>query len=139
MRDIDSIYDKIAREGILLFNFANCDVPAAIVRYRSLTGIYINDRLIATEAEEKRTVMHEYAHYKTGACHPANASALTVARDEFRANKYAVHELMPFGELCAALEAGYAQTYELADYFNLPEDFVRTALDVYRCEGKLPD
>lgn len=137
MKDIDEIYEKIAREGILLFNYAECDVPAAIVRCRSLTGIYVNDRLLPTKAEEKRAVMHEYAHYKTGACHAPGASELTVARDEYRANKYAVHELLPFRELCEAFASGYTEPYELAEYFELPEDFVHTAIYMYRCEGKL--
>ena len=55
-------------------------------------------------------------------------------RHEYRADKWAVHALLPRQELERAVKEGCTEVWELAERFGLTEDFIRRAAYVYRCE-----
>ena len=52
-------------------------------------------------------------------------------RREQRADRWAIKKLLPFEEMKAAITQGNTEIYELADYFTLPEDLIRQAIDYY--------
>jgi len=56
----------------------------------------------------------------------------TRERCEERAKRWTILSLIPEEELEKALKKGYTESWELAEYFDLPEDFVRKAVKYYR-------
>ena len=40
-------------------------------------------------------------------------------------------KLLPFSEMRAAMEDGYTELYQLAEYFEVPEDLIRQAVEYY--------
>lgn len=48
-----------------------------------------------------------------------------------------MQKLMPSDELLQAVQNGCVEVWELAEYFDVTEDFVRRACEIYRAMGIL--
>jgi len=86
-----------------------------------------------TVAKETVCLAHEMGHCETGAFYNRWASYDLRAKHENRANKWAVEYLVPESELLDAVKKGYSEPWEIAEYFDLPESFIRMAISHY-CE-----
>ena len=93
-------------------------------------AIAINVDKIETESAEKFVLGHELGHCMTGSFYRIN-SLETRDRMETRANRWAIRNLLPWPELQEAIGAGIAEPWELAEYFNLPEPFIKDAIEYY--------
>ena len=87
---------------------------------------------IPTLAEEKVKLAHELGHCETGAFYNRYAARDVRQKHENRANKWAYKKLVPEDELKQAILQGYREPWELAEYFDLPEAFLRGALKYYQ-------
>ena len=54
-----------------------------------------------------------------------------MCRHEYKANRWAIQRYLPFEELQKAMGAGHTEPWQLAEYFQLPEETVRRALHYY--------
>ena len=77
---------------------------------------------------------HEIGHCVTGSFYSRGSACDVRERHEYRADKWAVHTLLPRAELERAVAEGCTEVWELAERFDLTEDFIRRAAYVYRCE-----
>lgn len=93
--------------------------------------------LIASGASERVHLAHELGHCATGSFYKPYSKLDIRGRHEYRANKWAIHKLVPFCSLNKALKQGATEVWELAEYFNVTEDFIRAAIFLYQSEGKL--
>ena len=100
-------------------------------------AIFIDYDKIETSREEICVLSHELGHCYTGATHKLHSRFELLEKHEYSANKWAVHFLIPFDQLMCAVKKGYTQTYELAEYFNVTEDFITLTYDIYKREGYL--
>ena len=90
---------------------------------------------IETTAKEKAVLAHELGHCMTGSFYTISTID-NRGRMEERANRWAIKTLLPFSKLNEAVVSGIYETYDLADYFDLPESFIKTALNYYlNCRG----
>lgn len=137
MSDIEDVYNEISRENIMLFNYAKLDRPAALIENQYGAGMFINERLTETTAQQKCAILHEYAHHATHATHSVHASSEIRTKDEYKAVKYAVHRWLPFEEIRQAMADGDIEIWQMAERFNMTEEAVRKALYIYQCEGLL--
>ncbi len=74
---------------------------------------------------------HELGHCLTGSFYNIYAPLDLREKHEHRANAWAVRHLVPQEQLQNALSRGYTQIWELAEQFNVTEDFMRKALRLY--------
>ena len=81
---------------------------------------------------------HELGHHKRGAFYHIEAPAFSREQCEHKANQWAVHKLIPARSLYAAFRKGYVEAWQLAEYFDVTEDFIRKTIEIYKQEGKLP-
>lgn len=99
--------------------------------------IAIDKSKIENSTEEKVCIAHEIGHCETGSFY-SNRTKLDVReRHENRANRWAVHALIPIDEYKIAIQDGYTEVWQLADYFEVTEDFIKKAIYIYKCEGEL--
>ncbi len=88
-----------------------------------------------TLAAERVKLSHELGHCETGSFYNRWASHDVRQKHENRANRWAYKKLIPKDELLGAMNHGYQEPWELADYFGVPEYFIRNAMDYYQtCE-----
>lgn len=99
------------------------------------TSIAIDVDKLDTCKDEKAVLAHELGHCMTGSFYTIGTMD-TRGRMEARANGWAIKRLLPFPELNEAVVNGIYETWDLAEYFELPESFIKTAVDYYlNCRG----
>lgn len=94
--------------------------------------IGINPMMLNTDIEEKINLAHELGHCMTGSFYNRYSKLDIRTKHERRADKWAINKLVPKDELEKAVKSGRESRYELAEYFNVTEDFMQKVLDFYR-------
>ena len=83
-------------------------------------------------AQEERIVLsHELGHCETGSFYNRYATCDIRKRHENRADKWAIKHLVPQDELYEAVSAGFVETWELAEIFDVPPEFMARAIHWY--------
>lgn len=80
---------------------------------------------------------HEIGHCETLAFYNAYSPLEIRERHESRANRWAVSKLVPVRELTEALKNGINEIWDLAEFFNVTEDFMRKAIEIHRARGAI--
>lgn len=137
MRELTDIYKWFEKESIMVFDrqlpFSNEQSKAVTIRLRSsgITGVFVDHGRMDTAAEEAVALLHEGGHCATGTNHSIVSPFDLIEKHEYKADKWAVQDAVSQEELTAARRAGYREIYELAEYFNLTEDFMRKVVCWY--------
>lgn len=118
-----------------------CELPKTrSVSVRTAAGrccIGIDPFEIETTAEERVHLAHEIGHCETLAFYNAYSPLEIRERHESRANRWAVSKLVPVRELTEALKNGINEIWDLAEFFNVTEDFMRKAIEIHRARGAI--
>lgn len=93
---------------------------------------------IESIADEKVKLAHELGHCKTGSFYNTAATCDVRGKHEHQADYWAAKKLVPPEELRAALNDGIDEYWELAEKFDVTEDFMRRVVEIYRASGDLP-
>ncbi len=75
---------------------------------------------------------HELGHCMRGAFYNIYSPFDDRARQEARANRWAIKALVPLERLNEAAALGYREVWELAEYFSVTPEFMAAALRFYR-------
>lgn len=94
--------------------------------------VAIDPDKLTSSADEKTKLAHELGHCMTGSFYNVYSPCDSRQRYENRADKWAIKKLIPEDELEQAVAIGYTELWELAEYFNVTEDFVRKAVSWYK-------
>ena len=135
MDKLTEVYNDLHNAGVMMFSCPmhfSSDTAAVTIEVNGDYGIFLDTDLITTEAEENAAVAHEAGHIFTGSTHPLCSPFQIVQQHENRADKWAIKKLIPKNELDAAVSAGHTEIWDLAEYFDLPEHFIRKAVHFYK-------
>ena len=118
-----------------------CDLPeTASVSVRTTSGrcyIGIDPFEIETTAQERVHLAHEIGHCETLAFYNAYSPLEIRGKHEKRADRWAALKLVPVRELTDALMRGIKEIWDLAEYFDVTEEFILKAIEIYRLNGAL--
>ena len=81
--------------------------------------------------QERVHLSHELGHCVTGSFYNIHAAVDYRQRHENRANKWAIQALIPVEDLDDAIAEGYTEVWELAERFQVTEEFIRKAVCFY--------
>lgn len=87
---------------------------------------------LSSSADEMTKLGHELGHCEQGAFYNQYSPCDVKQKHENRANKWAIKQLVPEQELYNAYASGCTTPWDLADRFNVTEDFMRMAMCYYR-------
>ena len=123
----EELYRIADRDNVRVFfgDFSECislSVPG---------NVGMDYSLIWDEKQEREKLAHELGHCERNAFYRKGASASDIQREENRADKWAIKKLVPEDELKEAVQKGYTDVWELAEYFDVPEGFMRKAICLY--------
>ena len=126
--DISDLY-KIADENKIKIYF----YPLYPLKSVSLPGNIGIDSLgaVHTEAEEKSVLAHEIGHCIKGAFYNYKCKYDIKSKYEYKADKWAIQNIIPFDELESALRSGNTEIWSLAEYFGVTYDFMNKAVELY--------
>ena len=74
---------------------------------------------------------HELGHCITGSFYNIHTAVDCRQRHENRADKWAIHTLIPVDALDDAIAHGCTEIWDLAEHFGVTEDFMRKAVCYY--------
>lgn len=84
-------------------------------------------QLLSTQ-DETLKLAHELGHCVTGSFYNIHASLDCRQKHENTADKWAVQQLIPSDALDQAVAEGYTEIWELAEHFDVTEEFMRKAV-----------
>ncbi len=116
-----------------------CELPeTASVSVRSASGrcyIGIDPFEIETTAEERVHIAHEIGHCETFSFYNAYSPLEIRGKQERKADRWAVAKLVPVKELTEALMHGIKEIWDLAEHFDVTEEFMIKALEIHKING----
>ena len=81
--------------------------------------------------EAKVCLAHEMGHIETNSFYNVHSPLDVRQKHENRANKWAIKQLITEEELDEAVANGHTEIWDLADYFDVTEEFMRKAVCLY--------
>ena len=126
-----NLYSIAEKSNISILNFKTRKLKAVSVPGK----IGIDESKMQSHSELNVCLAHELGHQFKNAFYDISSTFETRDRQEARATRWAVNELVPADELIAALKSGYTEVYDLAEYFNVTEDFIREAVRIHEING----
>lgn len=99
----------------------------------AIPGAICLDENLLFDGEVERTVMaHDLGHCMTGSFYTRNDPDFIRRRMENRADKWAIKKLVPKSKLKLAIQNGYSEVWQLAEFFGITEEMMTKALCWYR-------
>lgn len=86
---------------------------------------------IENTIEAKICLAHEMGHIETNSFYNVHSPLDVRQKHENRANKWAIKHLITEEELDEAVANGHTEIWDLADYFDVTEDFMRKVVCLY--------
>lgn len=87
---------------------------------------------IETSIEEKETVANEESHIETGSFYNFYSPLDVKEKHERKAEIHTIKKLVPLGELKEAINCGFLEVWDLADYFEVSCKFMTKAIEYYK-------
>ena len=129
------VYKKIENENISVLNCNVDGVKGVIIKTGDKCGVFINHREIENSDEEFMILAHEWGHYASGTLHGLSSDKAYISQCEYRADRKAVLEFLPFERIQEAIKVGCQTANEFSEFLSLPEQFVLKAFNHYKNMG----
>lgn len=131
----DKLYLEAEQSGITVL----CGAELPLTKSVSLAlpdgamFIGIDDSVMQSRAEERVHLAHELGHCVTGAMYNIRCPIMPRQRYERIADAYAIKKLVDEDELRRVIDEreGDISVWELSEWFDVTEDFMRKALAFY--------
>lgn len=132
MKDLQALYHLASQLDIPVDYFPMQKREAlAIMDTDGSCAIAIDPRKIRSERDERSKLSHELGHCCTGSFYNRFSGYDIRQRHENRADKWAIEHLITADELDDAIARGCTEIWELAEYFQVSEEFMRKAVCWY--------
>ena len=128
MFDLSQFYSYCRKNAVDVIPYVGMPSAGATIRDGEDLAIFLDIRAIGTLRQLKGICLHELGHAATGALHKVSSPFETVGRSEYRANRWAAQQHLTVEAFYVAFDAGCRDLWELAEYFDLPEQDVKNAL-----------
>lgn len=128
MFELSDFYTHCRSNDIDIIPYAGSPSPGATVRDGSTYAIFLDFTQIRSPRLLRGVCVHEMGHASTGALHKVSSPFDLVERSEYRAQRWAAETYLTEADFREAFAAGITEPWELAEYFDLPEDDVKAAL-----------
>jgi len=130
MTSLTDLYDFAEKKNIKIDYFHMNEIAAISFP----DGRIVMNNQIKTSTEEKIYLAHELGHCETGCFYNINTESNTKSKYEASAARWAIKKLISKKELLNAICSGLKEIWELAEHFEVPEHFIRKAVEYYKLE-----
>ena len=130
--EIQRLYDFAKQQNIGVFPFPLPETGS--LSHMTDSGecyIGMDDSVKDGNVQERVHLGHELGHCITGSFYNIHAAVDCRQRHENKADKWAVQALIPVDELDNAIAEGCTEVWELAERFDVTEDFIKKAVCFY--------
>lgn len=128
----DALYDYAAQQNIEVISFPMEENSSmSLMTQPGACYIGIDPRLQNGGIQERVHLSHEIGHCVTGSFYNIHAAIDCRKRHENKADKWAIEHLIPVEALDDAVAHGCTEFWELADRFDVTEEFIKKAVCYY--------
>lgn len=128
MFELSDFYNHCRKNSVDVIPYPGCPHKAATIRDADWYAVFLDLEQIRSTRLLKGICYHELGHVGTGALHKVSSPYETVERSEYRANRWAAEHFLTADDFRSAFAAGCTELWELAEYFDLPEEDIKNAL-----------
>lgn len=128
MFELSNFYQYCKDNDVDVILYCGSPSKGVTIRDEEDYAIFLDFSQIQSTRMLKGVCYHELGHVATGALHKVSSPYETVERSEYRANRWSAEHYLTEDNFRAAFAEGCTEPWELADYFDLPESDVMTAL-----------
>ena len=128
MFELSDFYGYCRANQVDVIPFAGCPCPGATVRDGIYMAVFLDFTQIRSTRLLRGVCCHEMGHVATGALHKVDSPYELAERSEYRANRWCAQHYLSQEDFREAFEAGYTEPWQLAEFFDMPERDVRSAL-----------
>jgi len=128
---LNDLYDFAEEQDIEVYCIDTRKVESMSVMLDDECAIGINPLLLRSEREEMLKLAHELGHCVLGAFYNEYSPFDIRAKHERRADEWAIKKLVTKDEFIDAVKSGNTEPWQLAEVFDLPEQLIRKAAQIY--------
>ncbi len=132
MFELSDFYTYCRSHDVDVIPFAHAPSPGVTIRDGEWYAIFLDFTQIPSTRLLKGICAHELGHAATGALHKVSSPYETVERSEYRARRWVAQQYLTEEAFRQAMEAGCRESWQLAEYFDLPEQDIREALTYWQ-------
>ena len=131
MFEISDFYHYCKKHQVDVIPYAGCPQPGATIRDQGFYAVFLDFSKIKSTRLLRGVCFHEMGHVATGALHKVDSPFELAERSEYRANRWAAEQYLTENAFREAFALGYTELWQLAEYFDLPERDIQTALNYW--------
>lgn len=131
MTNLTDIYSDVSNVGASIFPYPIGFTDAATIELHGNYAIMFDPDKFSTIRSLKWALAHEVGHCATGCTHKISSQWDIVERHEHKANRWAYEHYLPPEQIQYALDHGYTEPWQLAEWFDLPQNDIENALYYY--------
>lgn len=105
--ELNKLYNLAEKENVKIYDWQIEDCNGIYLNYDNINAIALNYDELGTYIDEKCTLAHELGHYYYGAIYSLNADTTFIAKQEYKASKWAYYVLIPYEDLKLAIKNRY--------------------------------
>lgn len=128
MFELAHFYQYCKENRVDVIPYIGVPQPGATIRDGAYYAVFLDFSKILTTRLLRGVCCHELGHIATGALHRIDSPYELVERSEYRANRYMARQFLTEEAFREAFAAGYTELWQLAEYFDLPEQDIKNAL-----------
>ena len=128
MFEISDFYHYCKQNNVDVIPYDGCPKEGATIRDAGFYAVFLDFTKIKSTRLLRGVCCHELSHVATGALHRAGSPYEIAERSEYRANRYAAQNFLTESAFRQAFADGYTEPWQLAEYFDLPQQDVEKAL-----------
>jgi len=130
-----SLYIFAEERGIDVDWFSMESVESLSIRLSNgKCSVAVDPWKLRTVSDENVKLAHKLGHCETGSFYNLYSPFDVQQKHENRADKWAIKKLIPRDELYAAVKRGNTELWELAELFDVTEDFMRKVVEYYKLQ-----
>lgn len=128
MFELSDFYDYCRKNRVQVIPFQGVPSPGATIRDGTKYAVFLDFSQIPSTRLLRGVCCHEMSHVATGALHKVSSPFELVERSEYRANRYMAQKFLSEADFREAFQAGCREPWQLAEWFDLPQEDVERAL-----------
>ena len=121
--NLEEMYNELAYEGIRVIIMDLLGIESVSIG----RNIGLDYSVTHSSGNELVHLATQRGYIENGDFYNQNSSLITRLQGDARAQKYAFKKLLPHEKIMEAVDKGYTEVYQIAEYWNLPYDFTERA------------
>ena len=128
MFEFSDFYRFCRKKNISVIPYNGAPSAGTTIRDGQDYAIFLNFEEIRTVRTLRGTCLHELGHEETGALHKVSSPYDLVEQHENMAIRWSAEHILTVQAFQEAFQQGYTELWQLAEYYDLPEEDIKKAL-----------